>query len=709
MDLPQELPADYKDQIPTNFYPPQLVQMYPPFANGPLCRMNASHLYRGLRLVQDAISEVQAANKSRAKTQANIIQVLEDPAIQNALKHYRRFWHRSRSCPLFALRFVCLFCDYCERYLETAEYTKLVYDEAKSTGFGVSSVLRTAVKNFLKTTVPTMANLAIPIPFDSLSLEGQLIVKVASTGSPPQILRDPFTNQDILPEPSYEAQALVTTPPPQATSSNYGIASPTISNDGVASPVGSPFLPDEDVDMGETEASSDELEELDVFQGSRVRTRAGTDLGTLRSNPSRPKPGKVGPPIGKGKSKAVEASKPSVTITVKRERPDEEKATSMPTPALKKQKTGRAAGKARAVTPPVTAEVDELEPELISEAAASSIASAQLLATNDRDVSQHVSFLTNPNYKPQLAFHTLVQPGHNLKRRPDHQILRLPKWSATPELAAVGSFLTAGNVSFSISNLARFAHLTSRGLVPSSSPPDPDIAPTTDCVSCLIRGLTCRSGEQIGGPCSGCEQSHRTCLSALHLELQSDLLDIIPEAVRALPGGFSGAVTQLQEALNSHFRVLEHAGELIQNSLVGLARHVNRTKLSGLDANVVLSLWAKEHPDEDLDYDTACWFATFFGWNSSCNLSAYLKDPEAIAKFKTFIRDHDVVVPAPPSNDLLYENEIAAKEPSLPPVVREYSHMTAQSGPVEEEKPKDDTKLKDDKKAPSVAPEPAKP
>ncbi|KAJ3754149.1 hypothetical protein EV360DRAFT_73933 [Lentinula raphanica] len=531
--------------------------MYPPFANGPLCRMSASYLYRGLRLVQDAISEVQAANKLRAKAQANVIQVLEDPIIQNAL-----------------------------RYLETAEYTRLVYNEAKSTGFGVSAVLRTAVKNFLKTTVPMMANLTIPIPFDTLTCKGQLIIKVASTRSPPQFLKDPFTNQDLLPEPAYEANAPPTTSPPNAGPSNKGIASPILSNEGIASLVGSTALLAEGDDLGETEASSDEVEDPDVFQGSRVRTRAGTDLGATRSSASRPKPVKIGPPIGRPKIKPLEGSKPAIVIKVKRERPDVEKSDRFPSPIFKKQKTGK----------------------VVSSAAAASLALDRPLTSNDLDSSHQVSFLANPDYKPRIAFSSLVTPGHNLKCCPDHQILRMPKWVAMPELASVGSFLTAGNASFSISNLARFAHLTTRDIAPSSSPLDPDIAPTMDCVSCLIRGLTCHSGEQISGPCAGCEQSHRTCPSTLHMELASYNQICWTSSQRQsahFPGtsplGFSDAVEQLQEALNTHFRVLENAGEIIQNSLLVVARHVNRTKLSGLDANVVLFLWAKEHPDEPAD------------------------------------------------------------------------------------------------------------
>ncbi|KAJ3721164.1 hypothetical protein C8R42DRAFT_721889 [Lentinula raphanica] len=717
VDFPLSMPSDYNSQLATNYYPAELVQLYKPFATGPLCRVDASFLYRGLRIIQDAVADIMATNKSRQKTQGRILELLQKPLIQNALKHYRRFWHRSRSCPLFAVRFMCMFSDYSDRYLDSYEYSKYVYDEKKNAGLGVSASLRSAVKNAFKPGGLTVASLAIPIPFDYHSNEGHLIVQVASTGTSQQAIRDPYTNQILLPEPGYEV-TISRTPPPQASSSRLGIASPVFSDEGVVSAVGSPIgspvgssFHEADADLGETDASSDEPEAADVFKGSRVRTRAGTDLANTRNRTTRTSPAKIGPPVGKGKGKARSSSKPAVVIKVKRERPDEGTAEPTSAPAPKKQKTGKAEGKARAVDTPPAAEEDELEHEEVAPPELSVAEVTGPLADNDTDVEHLVSYLANPNYKPKLAFSVLYKrASHSTpKRRNDMQILREPKWSVSPELEAIGSFLTTGNVSFSLSNLARFAHLTSRGLAPSSHPVDPDVAPTTDCVSCLIRGLNCRSGAQLGGPCFGCEQSHRTCSSALHMELQSDLLDIIPEAVRTFPGGYSDAVEQFQEALDNHFRVMENTESLLHNSLAILARQVNKLKRAGLDANVVLSAWAEEHPNQELDYDTACWFATFFGWNSSCNLSAYLKDSETIAKFQAFIRAHDVEVPAPPSTDMLYENEIAAKEPSLPPVVREYSHMTAQSGPIEDDKSKDEKKPKDDKKAPSVAPEPPKP
>ncbi|KAJ3726152.1 hypothetical protein C8R42DRAFT_718390 [Lentinula raphanica] len=713
VDFPLHIPSDYNGMVASSFYPSQLVQTYKPFASGPLCRVDASFLYRGLRIVQEAVADIMSANKSRTKTQSRLLEMLKNPSIQNALKHYRRFWHRSRSCPLFAVRFMCLFSDYCDRYLNAAEFSKYVYDEKKNAGLGVSASLRAEIKRSFKPGGLTVASLAIPIPFDYLSNEGHLIVQVASTGTSQQAIRDPYTNQILLPEPGYVSSGPRPSPP-QASTSHQGVASPILSDGGLASPLGSPvgssFHGDE-VDLGETEASSEEAEDGDVFKVSSVRTRTGKDLATHRSRITRSSPAKIGPPVGKGKGKSRASPKPAVVIKVKRERPDNDQPEPPSAPAAKKQRTRKTEAKTRAVTPPPTVEEDELEYEEVAPPEPSGAEAAGTLADNDTDVEHLVSYLANPDYKPKLAFSVLYKrASHSTpKRRNDMQILREPKWSVSPELEAIGSFLTTGNVSFSLSNLARFAHLTSRGLAPSSHPVDPDVAPTTDCVSCLIRGLNCRSGAQLGGPCFGCEQSHRTCSSALHMELQSDLLDIIPEAVRTLPGGYSDAVEQFQEALDNHFRVMENTESLLQNSLTILARQANKLKRAGLDANVVLSAWAEEHPNQELDYDTACWFATFFGWNSSCNLSAYLKDSESIAKFQAFIRAHEVEVPAPPSTDMLYENEIAAKEPSLPPVVREYSHMTAQSGPIEDDKSKEEKKSKDDKKAPSVAPDPAKP
>ncbi|KAJ3724098.1 hypothetical protein C8R42DRAFT_641180 [Lentinula raphanica] len=623
--FPLVIPPDDNNDLATNFYPAQLVQTYKPFANGPLCRVNASFLYQGLRIVQDAVADIMSANKSRSKTQSRILEMLKKPQIQNALKHYRRFWHRSRSCPLFAVRFVCLFSDYCDRYLDAHEYAKFVYDEKQNAGLGVSAALRAEIKRSFKPGGLTVASLAIPIPFDFLSCEGQLIVQVASTGTPQQALHDPFTNQLLLPEPQYQARPSQPTPPPQASSSHHGIASPVISDEGIASPVGSfagspagssPFQGD--VDLGETEASSDEPDAGDVFKGSNVRTRAGTNLASTRNRATRSSPAKVGPPVGKGKGKAPASAKPAVLIKVKRERPDDPTSEPSHAPASKKQRTGKAEGKSRAVTPPPTVEEDKLEYEdtILPEPAGTEAAGP--LADNDTDVEHLVSYLANPDYKPRLAFSVLYKRASHSTPK-----LREPKWSVSPELEAIGSFLTTGNVSFSLSNLARFAHLTSRGLAPSSHPVDPDVAPTTDCVSCLIRGLN--SEVPALGVSSLIAPAPVCCTWSFNPIFWTSSLK--PSAL-FLVVRYSNAVEQFQEALDNHFRVMENTESLLQNSLTILARQANKLKRAGLDTNVVLSAWAEEHPNQELDYDTACWFATFFGWNSSCNLSAYLKDSE---------------------------------------------------------------------------------
>ncbi|KAJ3965919.1 hypothetical protein EV361DRAFT_613523 [Lentinula raphanica] len=182
------------------------------------------------------------------------------------------------------------------------------------------------------------------------------------------------------------------------------------------------------------------------------------------------------------------------------------------------------------------------------------------------------------------------------------QILRSSPWTIDDELKQLGAFLTVGGVSFSLDNLGRFGHLISRHLIwhedSEMAVSDPDLAPTLDCVSCQVRGLTCTAGSRLGGPCQGCTQSHRTCPSALHLELQSDLLQELPTAVQSLPGGYSLAIARFQAGLDRYFRAQELAQEMFNLAGYNLANLVRDLKVSGLDANVVLTAWAKEHPDE---------------------------------------------------------------------------------------------------------------
>ncbi|KAJ3963749.1 hypothetical protein EV361DRAFT_984294, partial [Lentinula raphanica] len=607
------LPGDYKTTVPDTFYPELLVQYYDGFSKGPVCRDEGFTLYRALLLVQESLSQVMTASKSKVKDA--LLTMLRRPEVTGALGYYRVFWHKSRLCPLFALRFICLLCDFCEKTLTKAEYTAKIYNETTRRGLGVDKELRTHVRS-LKCPAHTAASLAIPLPLDPLTFEGQLLITVAQSGSPGNVLHHPITGQVLLPDPS----GLDNLPPaslllPLSDNDDEefeGPASPIEENDGPVSPV---MDLDED-DDGETEVSED-VDVKDVFKAPKGKGKAKvpTRISTRKS-----------PQVRLAKSASSKVGSPSakrpVPKPIKRERSASlhVEDVEMHEPAAKRSKT------TKETPPPQVA-----DPTAVTKTKGSKSTAAEphepmeeseaTLAHNDLDTTtHHALFLTNPNFQVKTAFADLVEQDSGVKRRPEMQILRSSPWTLDDELKELGAFLTTGGVSFSLENLGRFGHLVSRRMVHEDSDmavPDPDLAPSLDCVSC-----------------QGCTQSHRTCPSSLHLELQSELLQDLPKSVQSLPGGYSLAIARFQTGLDRYFRTQELAQEMFNLAGYNLASLVRDLKVAGLDANVVLTAWAKEHPDEKLSYDNATLFATFFNWNSSCNLSAYLEKPEEIEKFQ---------------------------------------------------------------------------
>ncbi|KAJ3764548.1 hypothetical protein FB446DRAFT_710243 [Lentinula raphanica] len=113
--FPQALPSDYKTYVPDTFYPELLIQFYYEFSKGSVCRDEGFTLYRTLSLVQEALSQVMAESKSKAKDA--LLKMLKRSDVTSALGYYRVFWHKSHLCPLFALCFICLLCDFCKKTL----------------------------------------------------------------------------------------------------------------------------------------------------------------------------------------------------------------------------------------------------------------------------------------------------------------------------------------------------------------------------------------------------------------------------------------------------------------------------------------------------------------------------------------------------------------------------------------------------------------
>ncbi|KAJ3718538.1 hypothetical protein C8R42DRAFT_723870 [Lentinula raphanica] len=658
--LPSSPSSDQKTKIPDTFYPELLVQYVKEFERGAVCREEGFLLYQALNIVQDALADVM--DEPKAKTKDALLSMLKNSQVTNALGYYRLFWHKTRSCPLFALRFICLFCDFCAKVLSKAEYTAKVYNEEARRGFGVDATLRTKVRA-LKGPAHNVASLAIPLPLDPSTFEGQLLITIAQAGPAAQVLRHPVTNAILLPDPSGVADLPPASPLLNAWEdedfSMEGPASPVDEDEGLASPI----LDVGDDDDGETEVSEDIAAE-DVFKAPKGKGKAKASIDTpIRRSPrvNIPKAtsSKVGPPVTsrpvpKPIKREREASSPIADMEMKEPVHKKPKTATVPVKATRESSPPQVADRAKPKTP--KGSKPAIEPH---EAAVEPEAP---LEHNDVDTSaHHTLFLTNPNFTVKTAFADLVAQDQGLS-----------------------AFLTAHGVSFSLDNLGRFGHLISRRLVHDDSDiavEDPDLAPSLDCVSCQVRGLTCTAGSRLGGPCQGCSQSHRTCPSALHLELQADLLQELPKSVQSLPGSYALALDRFQTGLDRYFRAQELAQEMSNLAAYNLAQLVHDLKASGPDANVVLTAWAKEHPDDKLGYDDVTLLATFFNWNSSCNLSAYLETPEEIERFQQFLKDHKLDLPSVPST-----SGEATSDPGESPVEepkKTYSAMHASNWNVE--------------------------
>ncbi|KAJ3963599.1 hypothetical protein EV361DRAFT_956831, partial [Lentinula raphanica] len=461
--FPNSPTPGYKSQIPETFYPELLVQFVEDFSRGAVCREEGFMLYQALNVVQDALADVMDSPK--AKTKDALLSMLKEPMVTSALGYYRIFWHKTRCCPLFALRFICLFCDFCEKVLTKAEYATKIYNEDTRRGLGVDKSLCNKTRA-IKGPSHNVASLAIPLPLDPSTYEGQLLITIAQAGAASNVLHHPVTGTVLLPDPSGVADLPPASPLLNALEDedfeNEGPASPEEENDGPASPALDLGVEDD----GETEVSED-TDAKDVFKAPKGKGKAkASNEFPVRSSPrvrhSKASTAKVGPPV---------ASRP-IPKPTKRERDTSSPVADvdMQEPLPKKAKTSTASAKITKESPPP--QVADAAPTRTAKGSKSSVATQDVamepevqLEHNDLDTTTHHSlFLTNPNFQIKTAFADLVEQDSGVKRRPEMQILRSSPWTIDDELKQLGAFLTVGGVTFSLDNLGRFGHLVSRRL-----------------------------------------------------------------------------------------------------------------------------------------------------------------------------------------------------------------------------------------------------
>ncbi|KAJ3965232.1 hypothetical protein EV361DRAFT_955212 [Lentinula raphanica] len=531
-------------------------------------------------------------------------------------------------CPLFAL-----ICDFCEDHLSAADYRKWIYNSRAKEGYGMSSRTRQRVKDCLEEPI-ALKLLAIPIPFDPQTREGQIIVTIASRGSDSDQIRQPFTAITFRPDP---AKRVVTPKPSRAP--------PIIKSSKTALIPPRPLTPEDDEDTesngsslhGTSAPSSPQPFLVPDSPPAMVEDEAETDDIFLPA----PEPAPTIPQRSLARAAKAKPAVPEVAQSIPA-------VVNVPEPAPKKRRTQPSTGRTRARTPVPPASSSTLPkqrtPLRIQEGL------PDYFDDDDIRTSGHKDFVTNPNFKPKAPFSQLIRKAiAQNPRAPKLPFLRPPKWQISEELRNFGAFVNSANTTFSLQGLSRYSYMTSRHLQTSLSTtlPSPEaLHAPNNCLSCLSRGIVCEGGGKLGGPCGHCDRTHRSCPSCLALEEHKDRLLAIHNTVQGFPAGYSGSLDRFQRALANYDCVQASFSTILNDSRQWLAQSLQDVRANGFDFNAVLSKWAEDNPNLPLEYDMLVWLSTLFGWDSSCNISQYLSNPADTARLEAFLHSNDPVLPS---------------------------------------------------------------
>ncbi|KAJ3751876.1 hypothetical protein EV360DRAFT_89280 [Lentinula raphanica] len=502
----------------------------------------------------------------------------------------------------------------------------------------------------------TLTSLAIPLLLDPSTKEGQLIITVCQKGPPGSQLNHPYSHVSLLPDPSGFIRAVPRSLTPNEDSDSNRSPVPVRSPIKKRRPPPAAYsdieLDDEEPDTPEPLVANDsEPIELEIPKIRESIARAAKARG--RGGAS-----KNDPP----------ASQPFVQLPAKRERhitpPDDSYIPEGP-PA-KKTKSQKAAGKSRAASPSASlvpeAGPSEPQPLRIQEGPPD-----YFEGDDTRDPGLTLSLL-NPAFTITTGFADILQTSSNTRRGARTPLLRPPKFLIADELRDLGAFLSTPEVTFSLQALSHYNYLTSRHLRTLNShtlPAHDSIYSTSNCLTCLSRGLVCE-GSKSNGSCNNCEATHRTCPSCLGLEEHQDRFRAIYQTVQGFPIGYAKAADEFEKSLDRYAHLQTSFEPLFADARQDLAAKMRNLRAQGFDANVVLSHWAEENPNTPVDFETVSWFSTLFGWNTSCNVAQFLSNPSDIAKLEAFLLQLD----PEPSKPLPQSQPSPSKAPtSLEPVV----------------------------------------
>ncbi|KAJ3816676.1 hypothetical protein F5880DRAFT_1619056 [Lentinula raphanica] len=586
---------------PDTFYPPQLTTPCTTFATGSVSSGEGYQLFQALAFLQRGLSRIIRGHLSKAEIHRRLLAFTALPNFSYSLQYYQLFWHGHQNCPLVAPLLIIALCEFCEEHLTAKEYAARVYDAQAKDGPGMSLKTRDRLLEDI-TDFVELQDLAIPIPLDPSTREGQLLLSVTNQGSKVDHILHPVYRKRLFPDPTFAISptpSSQSTHPATVTKQRLRPPSPDFDKPGMGSPsvmVPRNRKPPKRFPVAPDPIDVDAEDELDVFSGTEV-----PDVPVLR--PSIARSAKAKPKIPEEFRKV-----PAPSPVTKRDRsPAETKLdVALSEPPPKKRRTHKTAGKVPADSlaplPDEPLVPHDREPLRVQDGP------PDYFYGDDSRTLVHQRFLTSSSFQPKTPFsQVIVKARDNNKKVSKLPFLRAPKWNLSEEMQGFGAFANIGDTTYSLQGLSRFGYASSRFFWPSNSQtlPSPEsLHSTNNCLTCISRG------ERNTGTASW-------------------------------PSIITFRVTPMMTKLE----------DLLQDSRRSLAKSMQNIRAVGFDINVVLSQWMDHNPNLVLDYDTVTWLATFFGWDSSCNLIEFLATPEDRERLEEFIRNN-LTNPAAPSASL---------------------------------------------------------
>ncbi|KAJ3963251.1 hypothetical protein EV361DRAFT_957317, partial [Lentinula raphanica] len=301
------------------------------------------------------------------------------------------------------------------------------------------------------TDVIELQDLAVPIPFDPSTREGQLILTIASQGSRVDQILHPSSNRPLLPDPAFVVPSSVATPTLPAKrrlrppSPDFDQPSLAPSSPAAVKPrrPRQPFpISPEPIamatDLSPEPQGAPEVPEVLVTRPSFARA--------AKANPKIPEVFRKASVPGSKRDRSPIETKP---------------AQPLPDPPAKRRRTQKPTEKTP--TDSLALPFDDSRASPVEAPLRIQDGPPDYFHGDDTKVSAHQYFLTNPRFQPKTPFSELIRKTTDANKRGyKPPFLRPPKWNVSDELKDFGAFANIGDTSFSLQGLSRFGYASSR-------------------------------------------------------------------------------------------------------------------------------------------------------------------------------------------------------------------------------------------------------